>query len=162
MCLLHFIHSFFFSFQITTWMFFLHKTNSNCFKVVLLLVVVSAEALSSPPFCFPFTAAHEASVLLKCSDGDIGRSLQGSYWISITTSCVSLIPPFLCSHFLPPQSSSISFLAFSSLAPSRCLLSTSSIHVPGALHAPSCPLITSPGNFPRLFFSSLYCHMLRE
>lgn len=116
MCLLHFIHSFFFSFQITTWMFFLHKTNSNCFKVVLLLVVVSAEALSSPPFCFPFTAAHEASVLLKCADGDIGRSLQGSYWISITTSCVSLIPPFLCSHFLPPQSSSISFLAFSSLA----------------------------------------------
>lgn len=99
----------------------------------------SLTAYNSLPFCLrllspllrrpllcvsSFTAPHETSALPKRSDSDIGRNLQGSYWISIMTSCGSWIPPFLCSPSLPPPSSSISFLVFSLPLPSLVLHSS--------------------------------------
>lgn len=93
----------------------------------------------------------DSSVLLKCFDSDIGGTLQGSGWISIMTSCVSLFPPSLCSHFLPPHSSSI-YVPVLSVPPHSS---------PWALFTPSCSLITSPKDLPCLLFF-LYGKVLRD
>lgn len=124
-----------------------------CFKSSALFVAVPTSAPTSPLLCVPWSSSTRGPALSRCSDSDIGGSLQGSQWISIVTSCLSLIPPFLCSPFLPPRSWSISFLVFPHSPPSLCLLSSSSsssplalLLLPHVLHSP--PFET----FPLCFF----------
>lgn len=92
-----------------------------------------------PLHCYSSSAAPRA-------DSDIGRSLLGSHWISITTSCVSFIPPFLDSRFLPSSQLIDLFPRALFHRPLPSSLSTSSISLPGA-SIPPLPSIHLPFSF---------------